>query len=92
MVNFLSEKCYLKFHVGEDKPNQGKTRTKERKKKQSPNKNHSKARLLLIGPRKRIRPTKVHYRKCFFWCIDVSHFFQKLKPPHGEHVCVIIHK
>jgi hypothetical protein len=32
MVNFLSEKCYLKFHVGKDKPNQGKTRTKEKKK------------------------------------------------------------
>jgi len=27
MVNFLSEKCYLKFHVGEDKPNQGKKKT-----------------------------------------------------------------
>jgi len=32
MVNFLSEKYYFKFYVGEDKPNQGKTRTKDKKK------------------------------------------------------------
>jgi hypothetical protein len=58
MVNFLNEKCYLKFHVGEDKHSQGKTKTK-----QTPNKNHSKAKQVQVGPRKKTRPIEVHYTK-----------------------------
>jgi hypothetical protein len=60
MINFLCEKCYLKFHVGEDKLNQGKTKTKEKK---PLNKDHSKAKQVPVGPRKKIRPREVHYTK-----------------------------
>jgi hypothetical protein len=42
-----------------------KTNPTKEKKKQTPNKNHSKARQLLVGPRKKTRPTKVHYKKVF---------------------------
>jgi hypothetical protein len=60
MVNFLSEKCYLKSHVGEDKPSQGKPKKKQ---KTTPSKSHSKGKQVPIGPRKNIRPIEVHYTK-----------------------------
>ncbi len=74
-----------------EKTNLAKEKQKQKKKK-TPNKNHSKAKQVLVGPRKKIKPREVHYTKWFLLCIDVSPFLQKLKPPNDEHICVFIQK
>jgi hypothetical protein len=45
-----------------EKTNLAKEKQKQKKKK-TPNKNHSKAKQVLVGPRKKIKPREVHYTK-----------------------------